>query len=43
MGVDSPFDWHRNMDVYDYVVEEDLRQSAGLAAWVLYRVANGGL
>jgi len=28
------------MDVYDYVVEDDLRQSAALAAWVLYRAAN---
>jgi len=28
------------MDVYDYLVEDDLKQSAELVAWVLYRAAN---
>jgi carboxypeptidase Q len=36
----GPRSYHTNMDVYDYVVEDDLRQSAALAAWVLYRAAN---
>ena len=36
----GPRTYHTNMDVYDYVVEDDLRQSAALAAWVLYRAAN---
>jgi carboxypeptidase Q len=36
----GPRTYHTNMDVYDYVVEEDLRQSAAVAAWVLYRAAN---
>jgi carboxypeptidase Q len=36
----GPRTYHTNMDVYDYVIEDDLRQSSALAAWVLYRAAN---
>jgi Zn-dependent M28 family amino/carboxypeptidase len=36
----GPRTYHSNMDVYDYLVEDDLRQSAELVAWVLYRAAN---
>jgi carboxypeptidase Q len=32
--------YHTNMDLHDYVIQDDLRQSAALAAWVLYRAAN---
>jgi hypothetical protein len=28
------------MDLVDYVLEEDLKQSAALLAWVLFRAAN---
>jgi hypothetical protein len=36
----GPRTYHTNMDVYDYLVEDDLKQSAELVAWVLYRAAN---
>jgi carboxypeptidase Q len=32
--------YHTNMDFFDYVVEDDLKQSAAFMAWVLYRAAN---
>jgi Zn-dependent M28 family amino/carboxypeptidase len=32
--------YHSNMDVSDYLIEDDLKQSAALVAWVLYRAAN---
>jgi carboxypeptidase Q len=32
--------YHTNMDVYDYLVEDDLKQSAAVVAWVLYKAAN---
>jgi carboxypeptidase Q len=32
--------YHSNMDVYDYLIEDDLKQSAIFVAWVLYRAAN---
>jgi hypothetical protein len=32
--------YHSNMDLYDYLIEDDLRQSAALVAWVLYRASN---
>lgn len=32
--------YHSNMDVYDYLIENDLKQSAALVAWVLYRASN---
>jgi hypothetical protein len=31
---------HTNMDLFDYVVDDDPKQSAALMAWVLYRAAN---
>ena len=31
---------HTNMDVYDYVIEDDLKQSAVLVAALVYHVAN---
>ena len=36
----GPRTYHTNMDTSDYIVEEDLKQSAALAAWVLFRAAN---
>lgn len=36
----GPRTYHTNMDTSDYIVEEDLKQSAVLAAWVLFRAAN---
>ncbi len=32
--------YHTNMDLFDYIVDDDLKQSAALMAWVLYRAAN---
>jgi carboxypeptidase Q len=32
--------YHSNMDVYDYLMEDDLKQSAALVAWVLYQASN---
>lgn len=32
--------YHTNVDLYDYLIEDDLKDSAALAAWVLYRAAN---
>jgi hypothetical protein len=28
------------MDLYDYVIQEELKQSAALVAWVLCRASN---
>jgi len=36
----GPRPYHSNMDVYDYLNEDDLRDSAIVVAWVLYRAAN---
>jgi hypothetical protein len=36
----GPRTYHTNMDVFDYLVEDDLKQSAELVAWMLYRAAN---
>jgi carboxypeptidase Q len=36
----GPRAYHTNMDVYDYLIEADLKQSASVVAWVLYRAAN---
>jgi carboxypeptidase Q len=36
----GPRTYHTNMDLVDYVLEEDLKQSAALLAWVLFRAAN---
>jgi len=30
---------HTNMDTYDHVLEDDLKQSAAVAAWVVYELA----
>ena len=36
----GPRSYHSNMDLFDYVVDDDLKQSAALLAWLLYRAAN---
>jgi hypothetical protein len=36
----GPRAYHTNMDLFDYLIEGDLKQSAQLVAWVLYRAAN---
>jgi Zn-dependent M28 family amino/carboxypeptidase len=36
----GPRAYHTNMDLFDYLIEDDLKQSAQLVAWVLYRAAN---
>jgi carboxypeptidase Q len=36
----GPRAYHTNMDVFDYLIEEDLKQSAEVVAWILYRAAN---
>jgi hypothetical protein len=36
----GPRAYHTNMDVYDYLIEDDLKQSALLVAWVLYSAAT---
>ncbi len=36
----GPRTYHTNMDLFDYLIEGDLKQSAQLVAWVLYRAAN---
>ena len=44
IGLDHPLysrrPYHTNVDLFDYLVEDDLKESAALAAWVLYRAAN---
>jgi Zn-dependent M28 family amino/carboxypeptidase len=36
----GPKTYHTNMDFYDYLVIDDLKESAAVVAWVLYRAAN---
>jgi len=40
---DPTFDartYHSTMDVYDYLIPDDLKQSAALVAAILYQAAN---
>ena len=31
---------HTNLDLYDYIIEDDMKQNAVIVAYLIYQIAN---